>query len=426
MAFTPAIAKTAPTSRDVSLRWIAVTIFILSSTLNYLDRNLLAVLAPLILSEFQLKQAGFGFLISAFSFAYAASSLAVGWFLDRVGINRGISTAVAWWSAAALSSGLVRTLPGLTTCRVALGIGEAAGVPAVGKLNGFYLKPEERAMGAALNQVGLSLGAILAPLWIGIAYRYSWRMPFIAVGLLGFLWIPLWLSVGRVIRPAFGSDTGAQYQDARQQGELDRRIAGFRLLRDRRLILLVIANMLWMGTYSVWSNWITLYLTNVQGLTLKQTASYVWIPPLVSNAGGFFGGWLSQIWMKRGGEALHSRCRAVSWSAAGMLTTLLLPLAPGPASATLVISLSFFFALAGSVNIYAIPIDLYGSARSGLAIAALVFAFGVLQSFISPLIGYLADHRLYTAVVWLITAPPLLATLVLRALKQLHYERNPN
>jgi MFS transporter, ACS family, aldohexuronate transporter len=422
MAFSPAVENTRPGSREVSLRWVAVTIFILSSTLNYLDRNLIAVLAPLILADFQLKQTGFGFLISAFSFAYAGSSLLVGWFLDRAGINRGISVAVGWWSAAAVGSGLVRTLPGLTLCRAALGIGEAAGVPAVGKVNGLYLKAEERAMGAALNQVGLSLGAILAPLWIGVAYRYSWRAPFVVVGLLGFLWIPLWLWVNRVIRPAFGSDDanattspGLQYEWKHEPAT-----AGFRLLLDRKLMLLVLANVLWMGAYSLWSNWITLYLTNVQGLTLKQSAAYVWIPPLVSNAGGFFGGWLSQRWMRRGGEAVASRCRAVAWSAAGMLVTLLLPLATGAVSATIVISLSFFFALAGSVNIYAIPIDLYGPARSGLAIATLVFAFGVLQTFISPLIGYLADHRLYTAVVWLITIPPLLTIFVLRSLQKRH------
>src|SRR6476469_8012516 len=143
MSFRPAVENARPGSRDLSLRWVAVTIFILSSTLNYLDRNLIAVLAPLILAEFQFKQTGFGFLIAAFSFAYAGSSLLVGWFLDRVGINRGISAAVGWWSAAAVGSGMVHTLPGLTFWRVEIGMGEAAGVPAVGKLNGLYLKAEE-------------------------------------------------------------------------------------------------------------------------------------------------------------------------------------------------------------------------------------------------------------------------------------------
>ena len=73
----------------------------------------------------------------------------------------------------------------------------------------------------------------------------------------------------------------------------------------------------------------------------------------------------------------------------------------------------FFFALAGSVNIYALPIDLYGPQRSGMAIAALTCAFGLLQTVISPLIGFLADHHLYTQVVWMVTAPLFLAALVL-------------
>ncbi|HMJ60772.1 MAG TPA: MFS transporter, partial [Bryobacteraceae bacterium] len=138
-----------------SLRWVAVSVFVVSSTLNYLDRTLLNTLAPLIMLEFHLNMAGFGVLLSAFSIAYAASTLAAGWMLDRFGINRGISAAVGWWSAAAASTGLVGSLAGLTICRVALGIGESAGIPATGKVNGVYLKPEERALGAAVNQIGL-------------------------------------------------------------------------------------------------------------------------------------------------------------------------------------------------------------------------------------------------------------------------------
>ncbi|MBV8818602.1 MAG: MFS transporter, partial [Acidobacteriaceae bacterium] len=146
-------------------RWLAVGIFIISSTLNYLDRQLLNVLAPLIMAELHFNQTGFGWIISAFSIAYAASSLLTGWFLDRAGINRGIAAAVSWWSAAAVSTALVRSFGGLAICRVALGIGESAGVPAVGKLNGMYLQPGEFALGAALNQIGLSLGLAVAPLF---------------------------------------------------------------------------------------------------------------------------------------------------------------------------------------------------------------------------------------------------------------------
>ncbi len=363
------------------------------------------------MTELGFNQTGFGWLISAFSMSYAASSLLTGWFLDRVGVNRAISAAVCWWSTAAVSTGLVSGLTSLTFCRAALGIGESAGVPAVGKLNGMYLKPEERALGAAVNQIGLSLGLALAPLWIGMATAHSWRTPFVITGLFGFAWIPVWLAVRRFIPPQYSSDKTA-IQEARRR-------PGLSILRDRSLLVLVLANVLWMGSYSLWSNWTTLYLVHVYHLTLQQSARYVWIPPVISNLGGFFGGWLSLRWMQRAVEPVAARRRAVWVSVAGSLITLLLPLAPDAQWATAVISISFFFALAGSVNIYAIPIDLYGAAHSGLAIAALTCAFGLLQTAISPLIGYLGDHKLYDEAVWIVTIPLILSAAVLTGCRDL-------
>jgi hypothetical protein len=96
----------------------------------------------------------------------------------------------------------------------------------------------------------------------------------------------------------------------------------------------------------------------------------------------------------------------------------LLPFAHSAASATAIISISFFFALAGSVNIYAIPIDLFGAERSGMGIAALVLAYGVLQTAISPLIGYLSDHGLYTSVVWLVVLPAVLGAAALQPISE--------
>lgn len=385
-----------------SRRWIAVGVFVISSTLNYLDRQLLSVLAPLIMAELHFTQIGFGWVISAFSMAYAASALVTGWFLDRAGINRGISAAVSWWSAAALSTGLVKSLSGLTICRAALGIGESAGVPAVGKLNGMYLKPEELALGAALNQIGLSVGLAIAPLFIGMAVTHSWRTPFAVTGALGFVWLPIWLAVNRAIPPTQTNTPVIR--------------PSFSILRSRPLLLLVAANVLWMGGYSLWSNWTTLYLIHVQHITLKESASYVWIPPLISNAGGFFGGWLSLRSMRSGVPAVAARRRACWVSALGSLITFVLPLAPDAGWATAIISVSFFFALAGSVNIYALPIDIFGPARSGLAIAALTCAFGILQTVISPMIGWLGDHKLYNEVVWIATIPLLLSALILQGL----------
>ena len=163
--------------------------------------NLLGTLAPFIMAEFHFTQTGFGWLISAFSLTYALSALGTGWALDRFGVNRSIYAAVAWWSTAAVGTGLVRGFPGLGFCRSALGIGESAGVSAVGKLNAIYLKPEERALGAALNQIGISIGGSVAGYWgISQAAAHGWRWPFMLAGLCGFAWFP------------FGGSPAARYR----------------------------------------------------------------------------------------------------------------------------------------------------------------------------------------------------------------------
>ena len=147
------------------------------------------------------------------------------------------------------------------------------------------------------------------------------------------------------------------------------------------------ANVMWMGIYSLWTTWTPLYLQRVHHLTLGQTAAYGWVPPLASTAGGFLGGFLALRSIQKGVNAIQARIRVIFFSALGCLFTLLVPYAPGPAWGVAAISFSFFWTLAGSVNVYTLPIDLYGAQSAGRAISALVFAYGILQTVISPVIG---------------------------------------
>lgn len=393
------------TMRVHRLRWVAFTVFVVASSLNYLDRFLLNQLAPLILDDLHLTKQTFGWILSVSALVYALGAPFAGWLLDRWGTNRAMSLAVAWWSIAGVMTAMVRSVPGLVAARGALALGESAGIPAVSKVNGLYLKPEERAVGTAVNGVGLSIGIAAAALWVGLAKQYSWRLPFVITGLLSLLWIPLWLWVSRAI-------------PANEPEIAERERGSFSLLRERPLLLLVLANLLWMGAYSFWTNWLTFYFMGVHRLSLQESVHYTWIPPLVSNVGGFFGGWLSMRAIRKGESAVSARTSAIWISALASLVTLLLPWVSDPALATAVISASFFFALAGSVNIYALAIDIYGGREAGLAVAAMTCAYGLLQAAISPYIGTLADRGLYQQAVWLVTIPLLLSAFVTGRLKQ--------
>ncbi len=379
------------------LRWAAASIFTISNVVNYLDRGILASVWPAIAAEFHLDETHFGWLVTALSLSYALASPLTGAMLDRLGLNRGISLAVAVWSLAAGASGVAGSFAQLMLSRLGLGAGESAGIPAVGKANAMYLAPKERAVGAALSQVGISIGGMLAPAFAMVAVARGWRVPFLIAAAAGLLWIPLWWFTSRHIRPEFAEPEGH---------------AGPPL--DRRLITLVCANILWMGVYSLWTNWTPLYLFREHNLSMTQAARYSWVPPLFSSLGGFAGGWMSMHLINRGMPAVPARLRAILFSAVGVLSTLLVPFTPTPLWSVAVIAVSFFCATAGSVNIYTIPLDLYGPSRAGAAIAALVFGYGLLQTVISPAIGYMVKWHGYGLVCVLAGVAPMLGYLLLR------------
>jgi MFS transporter, ACS family, hexuronate transporter len=380
------------------LRWLAMSVFVIASLLNYLDRSLLSALAPAVMGEFHLDEVQYGWILSAYSLAYALASPVWGMAMDRVGLTMISSIAVGIWSIAGAATGLTGSLAGLLGCRTVLGLSESAGIPAVAKAGGIYLPPEERSLGSALSQVGLSVGALLTVLWgVPLQAHYGWRRPFLVTGLLGLLWIPLWLVVARKVKPAY-----------------ENRAATFKIWWDWRLVVLIAANVLWMGLYSLWNSWTTVYLTKVQHLTLAETVGYAWIPPVASSLGAFLGGWLSLRAIRRGRPPVAARLRVILVSAIGVLATLLLPQASNAGWSMAVISVSYFWTLAGSVNIYVIPVDLFGPERSGFAISALVFAYGLLQFVVSPVIGHFAKAGEWTAVVWMLSLPPLVAWALLR------------
>ena len=393
----PATPTAAPRTR-----WLAIGIFFLSSSINYLDRQSLATLAPLIRAEFHLSNADYGWILAAFSLTYAAAAPFAGLLIDRTGLNRGISLAIGLWSMAGIATGFTRGLGGLVGCRAWLGLAEAGGIPAAGKAMHEYLAPEERALGNGLNQAAVFLGAMLAPpVATCLAVRYQWRAAFVVTGIAGLLWIPLWGAVARTAPPA-------------RRSSIEPLSQSLGILLEPRMWGFVLANALSMVTYSLWSNWTTLYLVSVQRLTFVEAAYFAWLPPLAAMLGGFAGGWLSFRWARRGVEPVAARTRVCLASAVVGVVTIAIPLAPDALWASAGISLSILAVSAFSVNLYTMPLDVYEGARAAFAISLLVSAYGAMQALVSPALGALIDHYGYAPACAIAPVTALAAYAVLR------------
>lgn len=379
-------------------RWWIVAIFVLSTAINYLDRQVLAAVAPLIKTEFDLSYTDYGLLVAAVSVTYAAGAPFAGAFIDRVGLNRGIALAIALWSAAGMATAFTQSLAGLVACRALLGLAESGGIPAAGKAIHLYLKPAERALGNGLNQAGVSLGLIAAtPLGTWLALRYNWRAAFLVTGALGFLWIPLWMAVARRDPPGRAAAGG-----------------NAAILRDRRTWLFMLANALSMVVYSLWTNMTTLYLVDALHLTLRQAAWFAWIPALFALLGGFAGGWLSLRYIRGGMAPLSARRRVCLAAALAGLPAAALPLLTSPGLATAGISLGLFAIAAFSVNMYSMPLDAFGT-RAAFAVSMLVASYGAVQAVVSPLFGRMIDLWGFGPVCVVAAFMPLAGYAVLRS-----------
>ncbi|HYX41714.1 MAG TPA: MFS transporter, partial [Pyrinomonadaceae bacterium] len=181
-------------------RWLICALLFFATTINYIDRQVLGILATDESFKHAIgwNEAQYGYINTAFQAAYALGLLLIGNLMDRFGTRKGFSFAITFWSVAAMCHSLARSAFGFGAARFALGLGEAGNFPAAIKTVAEWFPKKERALATGIFNSGSNVGAIAAPLVVPfIAVKYGWQWAFIITGTLGFIWLLCWLMVYR-------------------------------------------------------------------------------------------------------------------------------------------------------------------------------------------------------------------------------------
>lgn len=176
------------------IRWTVCAMLFAATSINYMDRQVLSILAPTLQHSIGWTEQQYGYIVSAFQFAYALGLIVAGRMVDRLGTRIGYAIVMAIWSAAAMAHSLVRSALGFGIARFFLGLGESGNFPAAVKATAEWFPQKERSLATGIFNSGSNVGAILAPATIPwITLHYGWRPAFLATGTFSLLWILWWV-----------------------------------------------------------------------------------------------------------------------------------------------------------------------------------------------------------------------------------------
>jgi ACS family hexuronate transporter-like MFS transporter len=312
-------------------RWTICALLFFATTVNYLDRQVLSLLAPALSKEFGWSNKDYANITSVFQFVYAISMLLAGRFIDAIGTRRAFAIAVALWSLgagmhafavpvgamlAALGVGLPVSVAGFMAARAVLAIGEAGNFPAAIKATAEYFPKKERSFATGIFNSGANIGAILAPLTVPwIASQWGWPMAFIAIGAIGFLWIGLWIryyeSPARQRR--LGAEELAYINSDREppQPAEGGKVSWLRLLGYRQTWAFAFGKFMTDGVWWFYLFWLPKYLSSQYGMSTTAISLPLTVLYSMTMVGSISGGWFPAYFLRRGLAPYDGRMRAM-------------------------------------------------------------------------------------------------------------------
>jgi len=417
-----AIHKTGETIGK--FRWTICGLLFFATTVNYLDRQVLSLLAPDLSKEFGWNNTDYANITAVFQFAYAISMLFAGRIIDKLGTKAGYVWAIIIWSLGAImhayaisigsaASNLLAwiglaavpvSILGFMISRTVLAFGEAGNFPAAIKATAEYFPKKERSFATGIFNSGANVGAILAPLTVPyIAQHWGWQTAFILIGAIGFLWMLLWIAIyNKPTRQKRLSQAELEYinSDSKDTVAADEvmgakeKVSWFRLLNYKQTWAFVFGKFMTDGVWWFFLFWLPKYLEAQYGMVKTEVMLPLAVLYSMTMVGSIGGGWFPMYFIRKGYTPYDGRMKAMLLIA--MIPLLVLAAQPlGHITfwiPVILIGIGASAHQAWSANIFTTVSDMFPRKAIGSVVGIGGMAGGIGGVLISKLGGALFDH----------------------------------
>jgi ACS family hexuronate transporter-like MFS transporter len=392
-------------------RWLILSLIFTITVINFIDRQTLSILAPVLKKALSLSNEQYGRIVSALQLGMTCGEFPMGYLMDRWGARLGLSAAVLWWSAATGAQVFSTTGLRFGFTRFWMGTGEAGNYSGGMKTVARFFGKKERTLAIGIFNSGSMIGSTIAfPLIVFLMKRYGFRAAFLVPALLGLVWVVVWWFVHRR-EPAAAVE---QDRAAASAGMIFRESRN--MLRESSSWAVMLCRFFIGPVMQFYWYWIPSYLFSVRHMSMTQLGVLGWIPFLLGDAGGVAGGWSAGFLLRRGFSTRNMRRVLMYGSSLVCIASLAVPYMVHAGAALLTIGVAIMADNFLSANMFGAVTDLFPDRQVGRA-TGLTGVAGGLSGLLFPLLtGTLVDHVSYTPVFVMIAFMPLIGTIALFAI----------
>ena len=380
------------------LRWYMIALVTVGTILGYLTRNAIAVAAPTLQDQLHISTQQYSYIIAAYSACYTLMQPVAGYVLDVMGTKVGYAMFAIMWALFCAATALASSWGGLAIARGAVGMAEAAMIPAGLKASSEWFPAKERSIAVGYFNVGSSIGGMIAPpLVVWAIVMHSWQLAFIITGVLSMIWAISWLIFYKHPKDQKKlSDEEREYilggQEAQHQTSNAKKLTAWEILRNRQFWGIALPRFLAEPAWGTFNAWIPLFMFKVYGFNLKEIAMFAWMPMLFADLGCIVGGYLPPLFQKYFKvNLIVSRKMVVTMGAVLMIGPGLIGLFTSPYVAIGLLCIGGFAHQSLSGSLITLSSDVFGRNEVATANGLTGMAAWMASTMFALVVGALAD-----------------------------------